>query len=52
MGTGLRDLDQRRAEVTLVVGDHGLAGPATVTQQLHTVDAAPPGCTGLQMSVH
>jgi hypothetical protein len=52
MGAGLRDLDQRRADVTLGVRDHGPADPATVNQQLHTFDAAPPGCTGWQMSVH
>jgi hypothetical protein len=44
--------DARNATVTLVVRDHGAAQPATVEQQIHTIDACNPTCTDQQVSVH
>jgi hypothetical protein len=57
-GPGL--LDAQRANVVLVVRDHGLADPGRVSQQIHTFDVcnpptppnAPLSCIDLQMSMH
>jgi hypothetical protein len=49
-GPGL--LDATRANVVLVVRDHGPARPAIVEQQIHTFGACNPTCTDLQISMH
>jgi hypothetical protein len=49
-GPGL--LDAQRANVILVVRDHGLADPSRVNQQIHTFGVCNPTCTDLQISMH
>jgi hypothetical protein len=57
-GPGL--LDAQKANVVLVVRDHGPADPGRVNQQIHTFDVCNPptppeasfSCTDLQMSIH
>jgi hypothetical protein len=45
-------LDAARADVYLVVRDHGPARRGIVHQQIHTFDVCNPTCTDLQMSAH
>jgi hypothetical protein len=49
-GPGL--LDAQRANVVLVVRDHGPADPGRVNEQIHTFGACNPTCTDLQISMH
>jgi hypothetical protein len=49
-GPGL--LNAQRANVILVVRDHGLADPSRVEEQIHTFGACNPTCTDLQISMH
>jgi hypothetical protein len=49
-GPGL--LDAQKANVVLVVRDHGPADPGRVNQQIHTFGECNPICTDLQMSMH
>jgi hypothetical protein len=52
MGSDKSLEDALQATVTLVVRDHGLADPDTVSQQIQTFGACNPTCTDLQTSVH
>jgi glucose/arabinose dehydrogenase len=49
-GPGL--LDALKANVVLVVRDHGPKDPGRVDEQIHTFGACNPTCTDLQMSMH
>jgi hypothetical protein len=52
MGTDTTLEDALQATVYLVVRDHGLADPRTVSKQIQTFGECNTSCTDLQMSVH